>query len=78
MPLSLVERPRRSERDVREEIRVLEDERRVLQLERHPEILQLERRPEGVGSVDIIKDRIVERSDGERDEFIEVKKDRKG
>lgn len=78
LPLTLVERPRRTERDVREEIRILEDEKRFLQLERRPEILQLERRPEGVGSVDIIKDKIIERSNGDRDEIIEVKKDRKG
>ena len=64
----LVERPRR-ELEVSEEIRMLEDERRML---------QIERRPEHVGSVDIIKDKIIRRSDGETDEVIEVKKDRKG
>lgn len=64
----LVERPRR-ELEVSEEIRMLEDERRML---------QIERRPEHVGSVDIIKDKVIRRSDGETDEIIEVKKDRKG
>lgn len=65
----LVERPRRTELDVTEEIRRLENERRML---------QLERRPENVGSVDIIKDKIVRRSDGEVDETIQVKRDRPG
>lgn len=65
-PVVLVDRPRR---DVNEEIRLLENERRML---------QIERRPEGAGSMDIIKDKIVRRSDGETDEFIEVKRDRPG
>jgi hypothetical protein len=64
----LVERPRR-ELDVSEEIRLLENERRLL---------QIERLPEHFGSVDIIKDKVIRRSDGETDEVIEVKKDRKG
>jgi hypothetical protein len=63
----LVERPRR-ELDVSEEIRLLENERRLL---------QIERLPEHFGSVDIIKDKVIRRSDGETDEVIEVKKDRK-
>ena len=41
-------------------------------------MLQIERRPEHVGCMDIIKDKIIRRSDGETDEIIEVKKDRKG
>ncbi|CRG86863.1 Protein GVP36 [Talaromyces islandicus] len=65
----LVDRPRHSEHDIREEIRALEEEKRIL---------QIERRPEHVGSVDIINDKIVHRSNGETDETIEIKKDRKG
>jgi hypothetical protein len=65
----LVERPRHSEHDVHDEIRALEEERRIL---------QIERRPEHVGSVDIITDNIVHRSNGETDETVEIKKDRKG
>jgi hypothetical protein len=61
--------PRHSEHDVREEIRALEEERRIL---------QIERRPEHVGSVDIINDKIVHRSNGETDETVEIKRDRKG
>ncbi|EED20667.1 conserved hypothetical protein [Talaromyces stipitatus ATCC 10500] len=64
----LVERPRRTELDVSEEIRMLEDERRML---------QIERRPEHVGSVDIIRDKVIRRSDGETDEIIEVNKNRR-
>lgn len=65
----LAERPRRTELDVTEEIRRLENERRML---------QLERRPENVGSVDTMRDTIVRRSDGEVDETIQVRRDRPG
>lgn len=64
----MVERPRRSEHDIREEIRKLEDEKRML---------QIERRPDHAGGVEIIKDKIVHRGDGETEEVIEVKKDKK-
>lgn len=65
----LVERPRHGANDIRDEIRALEEEKRIL---------QIERRPEHVGSVDIIKDKIVHKSNGETDETVEIKKDRKG
>ncbi|KAH8691414.1 hypothetical protein BGW36DRAFT_327786 [Talaromyces proteolyticus] len=67
-PVVLIGRPQYTGNDVREEIRALEEEQKIL---------QIERRPEHVGSVDIINDKIVQRSDGETDEYIEIKKDRK-
>lgn len=64
----LVERPRR-ELEVSEEIRRLEEERRML---------QIERRPENYGSMDIIKDKVTRIREGnEEEEIIEVKKDRR-
>ncbi|KAL1969885.1 hypothetical protein VTN77DRAFT_7394 [Rasamsonia byssochlamydoides] len=62
-PLVLAERSRRTDREIREETRALEEERRMLQLERP-------------GSADIIRDKIIDRGDN-REEIIEVRKDRK-
>jgi hypothetical protein len=67
-PVVMVERPRRSEHDVREEIRALEDERRMLQVERIPD---------HSGGVEIIKDKVIHRSDGQTEEVLEVKKDKR-
>ncbi|OKL57110.1 hypothetical protein UA08_07522 [Talaromyces atroroseus] len=67
-PVVMVERPRRSAHDVNEEIRALEDERRML---------QIERLPEHSGGVEIIKDKVIHRSDGQTEEVLEVKKDRR-
>lgn len=64
----MVQRPRRSDYDVSEEIRMLEDEKRML---------QIERRPLHDDSVDIITDKVVRRADGEVDESIEVRKDKR-
>jgi hypothetical protein len=65
-PLVLVEPRRRGDREIREEILDLEGDREVVRLERRP-----------VGSMEIIKDKIIDRGDG-REEVIEVRKDRKG
>lgn len=67
--LVLAERPRRTEREIQEEIRALEEEKRMLQLERRGE--------HNVGSVDVIRDKVIDRGN-EREEIIEVRKDRKG
>ena len=68
-PLVLAERPRYSDREIREEIRALEDGREIVQLERRPERYD--------GSLEITRDKIIDRGD-EREEIIEVRKDRKG
>lgn len=62
-PLILQERPRRTDREIRAEIRALEDERRALQLVRREES------PRGPDFPDRNRD---------REEIIEVRRDRKG
>jgi hypothetical protein len=62
----LAERPRRTDRDLLAEIRVLEDERRLQQ--------QLERRDY---NAEIIRDTTIVDSDGNREETVEIRKDRK-
>jgi hypothetical protein len=65
----LAERPRRTDRDLLAEIRVLEDERRLQQ--------QLERRDRDYNA-EIIRDTTIVDSDGNREETVEIRKDRKG
>lgn len=64
---ALVIRPKKSEHDIFEEIRALEAEKKFL---------QLERRPRNAGTIDIIKETEIVASNGDREEIIEVKKDR--
>jgi hypothetical protein len=64
----LAERPRRTDRDLLAEIRVLEDERRLQQ--------QLERRDRDYNA-EIIRDTTIVDSDGNREETVEIRKDRK-
>jgi hypothetical protein len=63
----LAERPRRNDRDLLAEIRALEDERR----------LQLEWRDRDYNA-EIIRDTSIVDSDGNREEIVEIRKDRKG
>ncbi|KAL2000580.1 hypothetical protein VTN02DRAFT_2887 [Thermoascus thermophilus] len=60
-PLVVQDRPRRSDREIRAEIQALEDERRMLQLERRDEIIR---------DTEFIDHR-------DREEIIEVRRDRK-
>lgn len=60
--LVLVERPQR-------EIVTLNDERKII---------ELERRPEGSGSVDITTRKIIQRDDGSGEEIVKVNRDRPG
>jgi len=63
----LAERPRRTNREVLAEIRALEDERRLLQLERRDRDY----------SAEIIRDTTTVDSEGNREEVVEIRKDRK-
>jgi hypothetical protein len=68
-PLVLAERPRHTSFDFQAKIDVLEAERRLRQLERR----ELDR-----GGVDIIRESEIVDSNGDREEVIEIKKDRRG
>ena len=75
-PLALVvdhdRRKSKSDRELKAEIKALEDERRSLKRERRDrEVVKVEKR-------EIIRERSPARGEREEEEFVEVKKDRKG